>query len=70
MREKWENWMVAEDGIVNGVAKKPSRKLVAEWLTDVYMNLPGQTVRNAWMKTGFQWFQFYIICNTLEKLAY
>ena len=23
MREKWENWMVAEDGIVNDVAKEP-----------------------------------------------
>ena len=58
MREKWENWMITGDGIVNDVAKEPSRRLVAEWLVDVYMNLPGQTetVRNAWMKMGFEWF--------------
>ena len=48
--------MVKGDGFVNGVAKEPSRKLVAEWLVDAYMNLLGQTVRNAWMKMGFEWF--------------
>ena len=56
MREKWENWMVAGDGIVNGVAKEPTRQLVAEWAVEVYKNLPAQTVRNAWMKSGFEWF--------------
>jgi hypothetical protein len=35
MREKWENCMVAGDGIVNGVAKEPTRQLVAEWVVDV-----------------------------------
>jgi hypothetical protein len=44
MREKWENWMVAGNGIVNGVAKEPTRQLVAEWVIDVYKNLPAQTV--------------------------
>jgi hypothetical protein len=38
MRGKWENWMVKGDRIVNGIAKEPSQKLVAEWLFDVYMN--------------------------------
>ena len=47
MREKWENWMVAGDGIVNGVAKEPTRQFVAEWVVDVYMKLPAQTVQNA-----------------------
>ena len=56
MREKWEDWMMEGDGIVNGAAKEPSRKLVAEWLVEVYSSLPAQTVRNAWMKTGFKWF--------------
>ncbi len=49
-----ETWMVAGDRIVDDVAKEPSRKLVIEWLIDVYINLPGQTVRNAWMKKGFE----------------
>ena len=48
--------MIAGDGIVDGVAKEPSRQLVAEWVVDIYMNLPAQTVRNAWMKSGFEWF--------------
>jgi hypothetical protein len=56
MREKWENWMVAGGGIVNGIAKEPTRQLVAEWAVEVYKNLPAQTVRNAWMKSGFEWF--------------
>jgi hypothetical protein len=32
MREKWVDWMLEGDGIVDGVAKEPSRKLVEEWL--------------------------------------
>ena len=56
MREKWENWMVMGEGIVNGAAKEPTRQLVAEWVVEVYKNLPAQTVRNAWMKTGFEWY--------------
>jgi hypothetical protein len=32
------------------------RQLVAEWVVEVYKNLPAQTVRNAWMKSGFEWF--------------
>ena len=56
MREKWENWMVAGDVIINGVAKEPTRQLVAEWAVEVYKNLPAQTVRNAWMKSRFEWF--------------
>ncbi len=43
-------------GIVDDVTKEPSPKLVVEWLIDVYINLPGQTVRNAWMKKRFKWF--------------
>ena len=48
--------MIAGDGIVDGIAKEPWRHLVAEWVVDVYMNLPAQTVQNAWMKSGFKWF--------------
>ena len=48
--------MLEGDGIVDGVAKEPSQKLVAEWLVDVYTNMDAKTVRNAWMKHGFEWF--------------
>jgi hypothetical protein len=36
MREKWENWMVMGGGIENGVAKEPTRQLVAEWATSLH----------------------------------
>ena len=56
MRGKWEDWMLDGDGLLNGVAKEPSRKMVAKWLLYVYKNIPGQTARNAWMKKGYEWF--------------
>ena len=43
-------------GIVDGTAKEPSRKLVAEWIFEVYTSVPPQIGRNAWMKKGVEWF--------------
>ena len=59
MRTKWEDSMIEREGIVNGAAKELSRKLVAEWVLDVYNNVPAQTARNAWMNKGYKW--FYLI---------
>ena len=56
MREKWEDWMIDGDGLVSGVEKEPSRKMVAEWILEVYNHIPGQTARNAWMKKDYEWF--------------
>ena len=42
--------------IVDGAAKEPSRKLVAEWIVEVYWSIPQEISRNAWMKKGFEWF--------------
>jgi hypothetical protein len=56
MWEKWEDRMLEGDGIVNGVAKEPSWKQVAEWLLDVYNNIPRETGRNAGWKKGYEWF--------------
>ena len=56
MRDKWEDWMIEGEGIVNGAAKELSRKLVAKWVLDIYDNFPVQTARNAWMKKGYEWF--------------
>jgi len=58
MREKWEDWMLDGEGIVNGVAMETSRKMVAEWLLDVYKNIPSKIARNSWMKWGYNWFIF------------
>ncbi len=44
---KWEDWMLDGEGIENGVAKEPSRKMVAEWLLDIYKNIPSEFARNA-----------------------
>jgi hypothetical protein len=52
MRDKWEDWMIEGEGIKDGAAKELSRKLLAEWVLDVYTNFPAQTLRNAWMKKG------------------
>jgi hypothetical protein len=56
MRAKWEAWMTDGDGIINGVAKEPSRKQVAEWLVDAYNNIPETVGQNAWLKTNYKWF--------------
>jgi hypothetical protein len=54
--EKWANWMLEGDGIVDGAAKEPLQKFVAELLVDVYTRIRGQSVRNSWTKTGLKWF--------------
>ena len=54
MRAKWEDWMVTE-GVVNGIAKEPSHKQVAEWLVDAYTHIPNQIARKAWKKHGYAW---------------
>ena len=47
MREKWEDWMLQGEGIVDGAAKEPTRKLVAEWIVGVYNNISCDTGQNA-----------------------
>ena len=56
LRDRWEQWMVDGEGIVDGQAKEPSRKVVAEWLIDVYENIPETIGMNAWKKEGYEWF--------------
>jgi hypothetical protein len=55
LRGKWEDWMVDGEGIVAGQAKEPSRKLIAEWLVEVYTNIPVGMGQNAWKKRGYEW---------------
>ena len=56
MRAKWEDWMTDGGGIVDGVAKEPSRKLMSEWLIDAYYGIPETVGRNSWLKTNYEWF--------------
>ena len=53
--QKWEDWMMEGEGIVDGVAKEPSRKLVAEWIIEVYDNIPEEVGQNAWKNSGYKW---------------
>jgi hypothetical protein len=55
LRRKWEDWMVDGEGIVAGQAKEPSRKLIAEWLVEIYTNIPEGMGQNAWKKRGYEW---------------
>jgi hypothetical protein len=38
-----------------GQAKEPSRKLIVEWLVEVYTNIPVGMGWNAWKKRGYEW---------------
>jgi hypothetical protein len=51
--EKWEDWMTGGEGIQDGVAKEPSRKVVVQWLFETYTTMPETIGRNAWMNNGF-----------------
>ena len=56
LHEKWEDWMMEGEGIVNGKAKEPIRKIVTGWLVVVYTNIPEEMGKNAWNKTYVEWF--------------
>jgi hypothetical protein len=55
--EKWEDWMMEGDGIVDGMAKEPSHKMVVEWLVQaqVYKSIPEEIRRKVWKKKGYKW---------------
>ena len=42
-------------GAMNGIAKQPSHKQVAEWLLEAYTTMPEEIVRNAWKKEEYEW---------------
>ena len=51
----WEDWMTDGAGVVNGIAKEPPHKQVAEWLLEAYTMMPEEITRNAWKKEGYEW---------------
>ena len=56
MTEQWEKWLFNGGGVVDGVAKEPTRNLVAEWIIGAYRNISMDIGQNAWKKTGYEWF--------------
>ena len=55
LHQKWEDWMMEGEGIVEGVVKEQSCKLVAEWIVEVHSNIPEEVAQNAWKNTGYEW---------------
>ena len=57
MRKQWLSWMIAE-GIIHGTTKPPSRRDVVGWVDRAMTEMKGkeQIIKNAWRKTGYEWF--------------
>ncbi len=57
MRQTWHSWMIAS-GVVHGTTCPPMRLDVMTWVDNamVEMRREGSIIRNAWRKTGYEWF--------------
>jgi len=57
MRKQWLSWMISE-GIVHGTTRPPSRRDVAGWVDRAMeeMKREERIIKNAWRKTGYEWF--------------
>jgi hypothetical protein len=47
--------MMEGGGIINGKAKEPTHKMVADWIMEVYSKMPVEIGKNSWKKAGFEW---------------
>ena len=58
VRQLWTDWMV-KFGLAMGTTTTPTRKVVAKWIDAVLSEMRSKTtiVKNAWMKTGYEWFE-------------
>jgi hypothetical protein len=56
MRVLWEEWMIDEIDRT-GLVYAPTRKDISGWVAEVVWGLNGKNLmRNAWRKTGYDWF--------------
>ena len=57
VRKMWINWMIAK-GVQEGTTSLPTRRDVAVWVDEAMakMKEKQQIIKNAWLKTGFEWF--------------
>ena len=55
MTTQREDLMTEGDEMTAGVANKPTRKLLTEWIVGAYKNVSKEVGRNAWKKNGFEW---------------
>ena len=54
MTTQREDLMTEGDEMTAGVAKEPTRKLLAEWIVEAYKNVSKEVGRNVWKKKGFK----------------
>ena len=61
LRKLWIKWMI-DVGLATGKTTSPTRKVMAEWIDAVLTEMKGETtiIKNAWMKSGFEWFEWGI----------
>ena len=61
IRRLWITWMIAE-GLTAGTTTAPTRERVAGWIDEVLTEMKSETtiVKNAWMKSGYEWFDWGI----------
>ena len=57
VRRQWVSWMIAK-GVIHGTTSPPTRRDVAGWIDRAVaeMQSEGTVCRNAWQKTGYEWF--------------
>ncbi len=57
IHKMWINWMITE-GVQEGTTSSPLRCDVTVWVDEAMakMNKKQQIIKNAWLKTGFEWF--------------
>jgi hypothetical protein len=57
VRRQWLSWMIAE-GVIHGTTSTPTRRDVATWVDRAMAEMKSAVgiVRNAWLKTGYEWF--------------
>ena len=57
IRKLWTEWMISE-GIANGTMSTPTRLNVATCVDQAMADMSAKRgiVRNAWLKSGYEWF--------------
>jgi hypothetical protein len=57
IRRLWTEWMISE-GIANGTTSTLTRLNVATWVDQAMADMSAKRgiVRNAWLKSGYEWF--------------
>ncbi len=57
LRRTWLSWMITES-VIHGTTGTPTRQDVATWVPSAMaeMKREGEIIRNAWRKTGYEWF--------------